>query len=244
MATTAKIAKEAQDPEVQRPPPQPLQAAAAGRGPICASSRCAASASASSPSRRHRGRHQEQLVVWVLERLSRERYDRSDRRHAHPDPQRRPLPQPPRVEMPASQLKAEIARILKRRRLYPGLQGDGDARDRRGPQERAPAVPEARPERRARITGIQRVSRPAAASTSPSTTCRRCSAGLGVSILTTSHGVMTGRAARRRASAARSSARSGKGLESQLPPGGPSSRAQRTATCHELARNRSRSRRA
>ena len=61
MATTAKIAKEAKTPKFKVRQRNRCRRAA-GRAPICASSRCAVSASASWRSRRGRGRDEEQLV--------------------------------------------------------------------------------------------------------------------------------------------------------------------------------------
>ena len=47
------------------------------------------------------------------------------------------------------------------------------------------------------ITGIERVSRPAAAVTSATPACPRVYGGTGTAIVTTSHGVMTGHEAKK-----------------------------------------------
>ena len=103
-----------------------------------------------------------------------------------------------RVEMPASKLKAEIARILQDEGYIAGFKMVETPAERAG-QGRAPAdadVPEVRPRRREgdlRASSASAVR--AAASTRTATKCRRCSAGSASCILTTSRGVMTGRAA-------------------------------------------------
>ncbi|MGE5246276.1 MAG: 30S ribosomal protein S8 [Betaproteobacteria bacterium] len=103
-----------------------------------------------------------------------------------------------RVDMPASRLKAEIARILQDEGY---IQGFKLLEDR-------PAAPAGRaPERTLRlflkygphgervITGIERISRPGRRVYFGRDDVPDVLAGLGTSILTTSRGVMTGRAA-------------------------------------------------
>ena len=84
-----------------------------------------------------------------------------------------------RVDMPASRLKAEIARILQDEGYIQGfkLLDDAAEQDDGAGQDAAP-VPEVRPARRAAHHRRRSASAaPAAASTSAATTCRTCSAG-------------------------------------------------------------------
>jgi small subunit ribosomal protein S8 len=104
-----------------------------------------------------------------------------------------------RVDMPASKLKAEIARILQDEGYIAGFKL----------VEEKPAKPggATRPVMRLLlkygpggervITGIQRVSRPGRRVYAPADGITTVLGGLGVSILTTSRGVMTGRAAQK-----------------------------------------------
>src|SRR6476661_3269655 len=96
----------------------------------------------------------------------------------------------PRVEMPSSRLKVEIARILE-------IQGfkvlDPEADKRVQAQLKVFLKYGPRGERV--ITGIQRVSRPGRRVYFGRDDVPDVLAGLGVSILTTSRGVMTGREA-------------------------------------------------
>ena len=98
MATTAKTVKDLnQTPKYRAFGTGTGAASAAGRGPICGSSRCAASASVSwrsgakSPaSSRAAGRTANVwLSGYVLTVEKDQRHDRSDRRHAHADSERR-----------------------------------------------------------------------------------------------------------------------------------------------------------
>lgn len=104
-----------------------------------------------------------------------------------------------RVDMPASKLKTEIARILQDEGYIAGYKL----------VEEKPAKPggATRPVMRVLlkygpggervITGIQRVSRPGRRVYAPADGITTVLGGLGVSILTTSRGVMTGRAAQK-----------------------------------------------
>ncbi len=104
-----------------------------------------------------------------------------------------------RVDMPASRLKAEIARILQDEGYIQGFR-----------QVEAPAEKEGRQPRQVIriflkygphgekvITGLERISRPGRRVYLGREDVPHVLGGLGTSILTTSRGVMTGRAARR-----------------------------------------------
>ena len=100
-----------------------------------------------------------------------------------------------RVDMPASRLKAEIARILQDEGYIQGFKLLEDA---------AAAVNGARtlrlflkygPHGERLITGIERISRPGRRVYFGKQDVPEVLGGLGTSILTTSRGVMTGRAA-------------------------------------------------
>ena len=116
------------------------------------------------------------------------------------------------MDVPASRLKAEIARILEEEGYIAGFKLIDDA-------DRAPAVAAAGdphsflkygPRGENVISGLQRVSRPGRRVYFGRDDVPKVMGGLGTSILTTSRGVMTGRDAVRPASAAKCSATSGK----------------------------------
>ncbi|KRT77470.1 MAG: 30S ribosomal protein S8, small subunit ribosomal protein S8 [Armatimonadetes bacterium CSP1-3] len=96
------------------------------------------------------------------------------------------------VEVPASRLKREIARILKEE----GFIADAH-RVERGPQGVLRITLRYGPRREPVLTGIRRVSRPGLRIYSPRTAIPRVRGGLGVAILSTSRGLMTDRQARR-----------------------------------------------
>ena len=99
-----------------------------------------------------------------------------------------------RVDIPASRLKVEIARILQDEGYIQGFKLLDEAKD-------APPVKTLRlflkygPRGEKLITGIERISRPGRRVYFGHEDVPEVLAGLGVSILTTSRGVMTGRAA-------------------------------------------------
>ena len=105
----------------------------------------------------------------------------------------------PRVDMPASKLKAEIARILQDEGYIAGFKLVDGPPERPGRM----AKPLIRvllkygPGGERVITGIQRVSRPGRRVYTAHGEVPHVLGGLGVSILTTSRGVMTGRAAQK-----------------------------------------------
>ena len=101
-----------------------------------------------------------------------------------------------RVDMPASRLKAEIARILQDEGYIQGFKVLDEAATKM-----APATKTLRlfltygPHGEKLITGVQRISRPGRRVYFGRDDVPEVLAGLGTSILTTSRGVMTGRAA-------------------------------------------------
>lgn len=104
-----------------------------------------------------------------------------------------------RVDMPASKLKAEIARILQDEGYIAGYK----LIDEKPAAGSGPSRPIIRvllkygPGGERVITGIQRVSRPGRRVYAGADRITSVLGGLGVSILTTSRGVMTGRAAQK-----------------------------------------------
>jgi small subunit ribosomal protein S8 len=97
------------------------------------------------------------------------------------------------VEMPASRLKEEVARLLEREGFIGGYRVEGD-----GPGRRIVIDMKYGPERRRTISGVRRVSRPGRRVYADRKTLPRVLGGLGVAILSTSEGLMTDRQAARR----------------------------------------------
>jgi small subunit ribosomal protein S8 len=102
-----------------------------------------------------------------------------------------------RVDMPASRLKAEIARILQDEGYIQGFKLLDDAA---GPGKTATAKTlrlflKYGPHGEKLITGVERISRPGRRVYFSKADVPEVLAGLGTSILTTSRGVMTGREA-------------------------------------------------
>ncbi len=97
-----------------------------------------------------------------------------------------------RVDIPASRFKAEIARILEQEGYINGFKLIGAAED-------TPAVIRIAlkygPKGEKVISGLERVSRPGRRVYFGRGDVTKVMGGLGTSILTTSHGVMTGREA-------------------------------------------------
>jgi small subunit ribosomal protein S8 len=98
-----------------------------------------------------------------------------------------------RVDVPNSKLKTEIARILKEE----GYISTYKMVDENKPKKVLRVFLKYTPDRRSVITGIKRVSRPGARLYLGSTGIRPVVGGLGISILTTPKGLMSGRAARK-----------------------------------------------
>ncbi len=95
-----------------------------------------------------------------------------------------------RVEMPASKVKAEIARVLKEEGYITDF-GLIEERQRRLWLELKPRTPEGRP-----LAGLRRVSRPGLRVYRASRDVPRVRGGLGIAIVSTSRGIMSGRRAR------------------------------------------------
>lgn len=97
-----------------------------------------------------------------------------------------------RVDMPASRIKADIARILADEGY---IQGFKLVDDPSSPQKTLRLVLKYGPHGEKLITGIERISRPGRRVYFGRQDVPEVLAGLGTSILTTSRGVMTGREA-------------------------------------------------
>jgi small subunit ribosomal protein S8 len=98
----------------------------------------------------------------------------------------------PRVDIPASRFKAEIAKILEREGYVSGVKVVDGA-----PQGTLRITLKYGPRGENVISGLERVSRPGRRVYLGSEDVPRVMGGLGTSILTTSRGVMTGREAQR-----------------------------------------------
>ena len=103
-----------------------------------------------------------------------------------------------RVEMPASKLKAEIARILQDEGYISGFKMVETAAERPGkaPRQQMRMFLKYGPGGEKAISGLARVSTPGRRVYANRDEVPSVLGGLGVTILTTSRGVMTGRAAR------------------------------------------------
>ncbi|WP_343232952.1 30S ribosomal protein S8 [Miltoncostaea marina] len=97
------------------------------------------------------------------------------------------------VEMPGSTLKAEIARVLKEQ----GYIQDYELREGRVGTDLVVRLKYSRDRRRV-ISGLERVSKPGRRVYADRTTIPRILGGMGVAVLSTSQGVITGHEARRR----------------------------------------------
>jgi small subunit ribosomal protein S8 len=104
-----------------------------------------------------------------------------------------------RVDMPASKLKAEIARILQDEGYIQGYRIVEEPSEKPGRQPRQVirVFLKYGPRGEKVISGIERISRPGRRVYMPVEKVPTVLGGLGTSILTTSRGVMTGRAARK-----------------------------------------------
>lgn len=97
------------------------------------------------------------------------------------------------VEMPGSKLKSEIARVLRDE----GYIIDFELRDARVGTELVVKLKYSRDRRRV-ISGIDRVSKPGRRIYADRTNIPRVLGGMGIAVLSTSQGVITGHEARRR----------------------------------------------
>ena len=104
-----------------------------------------------------------------------------------------------RVDIPASRLKAEIARILQDEGYIQGFRLDEEPAEKEGRQPRQiiRLFLKYGPRGERVITGVERISRPGRRVYLGVDDVPPVLGGLGTNILTTSRGVMTGRAARK-----------------------------------------------
>jgi len=98
-----------------------------------------------------------------------------------------------RVDVPASRLKSEIARILKDE----GYISTYKMVDENKTRKMLRVFLKYTPDRRSVITGLKRISRPGARRYLGVMDIRPVVGGLGISIMTTPKGLMSGRAARK-----------------------------------------------
>lgn len=101
----------------------------------------------------------------------------------------------PRVDMPASKLKAEIARILQDEGYILGFKLVEDKTEHGSPQRLIRIFLKYGPHGERVIMGLERISRPGRRVYFGRDEVPTVFAGLGTAILTTSRGVMTGQAA-------------------------------------------------
>jgi small subunit ribosomal protein S8 len=97
-----------------------------------------------------------------------------------------------RTEVPASRMKAAVAQILKSE----GFIADVRESEGEGPKKLTIVLKYGR-DRQSAIDGVRRVSRPGRRVYVRHDTIPRVRSGLGISILSTSHGIMCDREARR-----------------------------------------------
>ena len=104
-----------------------------------------------------------------------------------------------RVDLPASKLKAEIARILQDEGYIQGFRIVEESAEKSGRQPRQVirVFLKYGPHGEKVMTGLERISRPGRRVYLGAEDVPTVLGGLGTSILTTSRGVMTGRAARK-----------------------------------------------
>src|ERR1700681_3754288 len=98
-----------------------------------------------------------------------------------------------RVELPASKLKIEIARVLKEEGYISTYKVVDESKSRKALR----VFLKYTPDKRSVITDLHRISRPGSRRYLATKEIRSVVGGLGISILTTPRGVMTGRAARK-----------------------------------------------
>ena len=98
----------------------------------------------------------------------------------------------PEVKVPASKLKLEIARVLKDEGYVAGYDVEAD-----GTTQTLRIIFKSRPDRTRVISGVKRISRPGLRVYARKTEIPRVLGGLGIVVLSTSEGVMSGRQALR-----------------------------------------------
>ena len=97
------------------------------------------------------------------------------------------------VKVPASRLKLEMARVLKDEGYIAGYDVEAD-----GTTQTMRIIFKSRPDRARVISGVKRISRPGLRVYARKTEIPRVLGGLGIAILSTAEGVMSGRQANRR----------------------------------------------
>jgi small subunit ribosomal protein S8 len=98
----------------------------------------------------------------------------------------------PRVDLPSSKLKVEVARILKEE----GYLANFKVVEEKG-KKTLRVFLRYTPERRSVITDLKRISRPGSRRYVGKTDIRQVVGGLGISIVSTPRGLMTGQTARK-----------------------------------------------
>jgi small subunit ribosomal protein S8 len=98
------------------------------------------------------------------------------------------------VDIPASGLKKEMARILTEQGYIQGFEVEAPTPDH--PGELIRVTLKYTEDRRSAISGLRRVSRPGQRHYAGANGVRKVQGGMGTSIVSTSHGVMTGHQAR------------------------------------------------
>jgi len=98
----------------------------------------------------------------------------------------------PRVDMPSSNMKVELARILKDE----GYLTNFKVVEEKG-KRTLRVFPRYSPDRRSVITDLRRISKPGARRYTGKAGIRQVMGGMGISILSTPRGLMTGSAARK-----------------------------------------------
>ena len=96
------------------------------------------------------------------------------------------------VEMPSSKIKVAIAEVLREEGFIRGLDVIGA-----GPRKRLRVLLAYSPTRESRLLGLRRISKPGGRVYVPTDRVPRVWGGIGVAILSTPRGVMTGERARR-----------------------------------------------
>ena len=96
------------------------------------------------------------------------------------------------VAIPASKMKVEIARVLADEGFVESFDVDGEA-----PQQVLTITLKPRTPRGRALSGLRRISRPGLRVYARKSEIPRVLGGLGIAIISTSHGLMTGQAAQR-----------------------------------------------
>ena len=96
------------------------------------------------------------------------------------------------VAIPASKMKVEIARVLAAEGFVDSFDVDGEV-----PQQLLTITLKPRTPRGRALSGLRRISRPGLRVYARKSEIPRVLGGLGIAIISTSHGLMTGQAAQR-----------------------------------------------